>query len=183
MGRSFVGLLCKTCKVRECPPHKFFVHRLLGRFLDDLADMTQLITKFAYPVSLEPFTRYCFKCGPKMQPGQRCMVCQRYKTWARPSSDTVPVPFRTNPLLAPFRTDSLLARRQRQLRLTIVQTTAAGQVTAVGIGSWAGGMPAVVGHALAAVVRHMAPAVGHLAAAVGWMALIGVRNEAGHDGV
>ena len=41
---------------------------------------------------------------------------------------------------------------------------------AVGIGSWAGGMLALVGHDLAAAVGHMAAAVGHLAAAVGPMA-------------
>ena len=97
--REDVGWICKKCLVRDCPPHKFRVHMLLRMFLNDDEDMTQLITNFAYPVSLEPFTRYCFKCVPKMQPGQRCMVCQRYKTWTRPSSDTVPVPFRTNPFL------------------------------------------------------------------------------------
>ena len=43
-------------------------------------------------------------------------------------------------------------------------------MTAVGIGSWAGGMLALVGQALAAAVGHMAAAVGHLAAAVGPMA-------------
>ena len=42
---------------------------------------------------------------------------------------------------------------------------------------------AVLGKAQAAVVRHMAAAVGHLVTAVGWMAGIGERNEAGHDGV
>ena len=45
-----------------------------------------------------------------------------------------------------------------------------GQMTAVGIGTWAGGMLALVGHALAAAVGHLAAAVGHLAAAVGPMA-------------
>ena len=49
-------------------------------------------------------------------------------------------------------------------------TTKVGQMTAVGNGSWAGGMLAVVGHALAAAVGHLAAAVGHLAAAVGPMA-------------
>ena len=46
-------------------------------------------------------------------------------------------------------------------------------MTAVGIGTWAGGMLALVGHALAAAVGHLAAAVGHLAAAVGPMAGIG----------
>ena len=97
--RDEVGWLCKERHVRECPPHKFFVHKLLGLFLNEEADMTQLITKFAYPVSLEPFTRYCFKCAPQRQPGQRCRVCQRFKTWARPISESVPPPIRIDPSL------------------------------------------------------------------------------------
>ena len=84
MKREEVGWLCKECLVRDCPPHKFFVHKLLRLFLNDLADMTQLITKFAYPVSFEPFTRYCFKCNPRVQTGRRCKVCSVLKPLAIP---------------------------------------------------------------------------------------------------
>jgi len=86
--------LCKECRVRECPPHKLFVHKFLGQFLNEETNMTHLITTFAYPVSLEPFRSHCFNCDPKMQRYHRCRVCQRL--WRR---EQVPHPYQIDPTL------------------------------------------------------------------------------------
>ena len=91
---DLVGWLCKECHVRECPPHKLFVHKFLGHFLNEETNMTHLITKFAYPVSLEPFRSHCFNCDPQMQSGHRCRVCQRL--WRR---EQVPPPYQIDATL------------------------------------------------------------------------------------
>jgi hypothetical protein len=87
-----VGWVCKQCHVRECPPHKFFVHKLLGPSLNGETNMTHLITKFAYPVCTEPFRSHCFKCDPQMQPGHRCRVCKRMATGGRPIWEFIVLP-------------------------------------------------------------------------------------------
>ena len=80
-----VGWICKQCHVRGCPPHKLFVDKLLGPFLNGDTDLTHLITKLAYPVCKEPRRGHCFKCNPLMQPGHRCRVCKRMATGMLPS--------------------------------------------------------------------------------------------------
>ena len=74
--RQTVGWICTPCHARQCPPHYEYVHKLFRPNLNGDRNMTDRITKYAYPVCIEPYKDQCFKCDGTPF-GARCAVCKK----------------------------------------------------------------------------------------------------------